>query len=192
MKFDSPLKKQIKIAPAGVMENPNFREWFAKSAVVNSDGTPMRLYHGTYTSFDVFEPGHRGLFGAGIYLTNSRSDAMNYTDGKPMELYARIERPFVTQADYDLGDEFGLDYPGMPMIKELFPDRIRKMVEKILQDHDWLPQEIARKIASLGHDGLQVQWKDGTQQFIAFQSTQIKSATANCGNFSMLKASIYE
>lgn len=192
MKFDSPLKKQIKIAPAGVMENPNFRAWFAKSVAINSDGSPMRLYHGTRSDFDVFEPGERGLFGAGIYLTNSRSDAMNYSERDPMRLYVRIERPFVTTADYDMGESFGLEYPGMPMIKELFSEQLDEMVESILHDSAFLPQEIMGRIQKLGHDGIQVHWKDGTQQFIAFQSNQIKSATGNNGNFSPLNPSIYE
>lgn len=33
--------------PAGVMENPNFRKWFGNSKVVNEDGTPLVVYHGT-------------------------------------------------------------------------------------------------------------------------------------------------
>jgi hypothetical protein len=42
--------------PTRIWETPEFKQWFKKSEVVNEDGTPMRVYHGTtknnLTKFD--------------------------------------------------------------------------------------------------------------------------------------------
>lgn len=192
MKFDSPLKKQIKVAPAGVMENPNFRQWFGQSSVINSDGSPKMIYHGTDEKFDAFKPSDQGIFGKGIYLTSCEEDAMQYCTGEPMKLFASIQRPFVTQADYAMGEEYGLEYPAMPMIKALFPDQVDAMVNKILRGDPRLDGTITRVLRELGHDGIQVNWADGLVHYIALRCNQVKSATGNDGSFSMLKASIYE
>ena len=47
---------KISETPTRIWDTPEFKQWFKKSEVVNEDGTPMRVYHGTtknnLTKFD--------------------------------------------------------------------------------------------------------------------------------------------
>jgi hypothetical protein len=43
------------------IDNPNFKRWFGDSKVVDDDGNPKIVYHGTTKSFDVFEKGDIGF-----------------------------------------------------------------------------------------------------------------------------------
>jgi len=57
--------------------NDNFKKWFRDSKVVNSDGTPKVVYHGTKHKFDVFDKTKqvKGDLGAGFYFTDDESIA---------------------------------------------------------------------------------------------------------------------
>jgi hypothetical protein len=61
----------------------NFRAWFGDSKVVDADGKPLRLYHGTTGSFDSFDLGRAGSvgenFGRAIFLTSDPGVAASYT-----------------------------------------------------------------------------------------------------------------
>jgi len=80
-------------------KSPEFRRWFGKPGVdsnlVNEDGSPMRLYHGTNKRFTEFRRSKTGAMGPGIYLGDDRSVAEGYAgdgDGRGqviMEVYAR-------------------------------------------------------------------------------------------------------
>lgn len=66
-----------------VTDSPAFREWFAGSKVVNEDGSPKLMYHGTnandnFTVFDTYGSNF-GLYGIGSYFTDDRSVAEGYT-----------------------------------------------------------------------------------------------------------------
>lgn len=67
-------------------DTPAFRSWFRKSKVVDESGKPKVLYHGTgrhettkilrgkqdnYTQFDQFVPSENGLYGPGVYMSDS-------------------------------------------------------------------------------------------------------------------------
>lgn len=41
-------------------ESPHFRKWFGKSKVVNPDGEPLRVFHGTVGDFEAFSKAERG------------------------------------------------------------------------------------------------------------------------------------
>ncbi len=59
-------------------ETPEFKAWFGDSKVVNPDGTPREVYHGTTRDFTVFKRAKGnagGDFGKGFYLTSSTEDA---------------------------------------------------------------------------------------------------------------------
>ena len=55
-------------------DTPGFKKWFGRSAVVNEDGTPKRMFHSTGASFDEFKAGsHFGTAGA----ANDRAEMLN-------------------------------------------------------------------------------------------------------------------
>lgn len=59
-------------------DSPYFKKWFKGSKVVDENGDPLLVYHGTTHTFDTFQE-HRGnpenFFGVGHYFTTSEADA---------------------------------------------------------------------------------------------------------------------
>ena len=94
-------------------ETELFKNWFRKSKLTNTDGTPQVLYHGTTDSFDHFDLNHTnrydsGFAGTGVYLTPNEGLAKIYTmnksirakgEKKIMKLYARLENPKIENID---------------------------------------------------------------------------------------------
>lgn len=64
--------------------NDNFWKWFGDSKVVDSNGNPLVVYHGSTTKFDVFDPeGHENTWDAEypdgtIFFTDDLSRAKLY------------------------------------------------------------------------------------------------------------------
>ena len=100
-------------------ESPLFKNWFRKSKLVNPDGTPMVLYHGTTDSIRQFDLEHpnrldTGYLGTGIYLSVRKFLAENYAnikksrlkkkteDKKILELYVRLENPKTVNVNSDV------------------------------------------------------------------------------------------
>lgn len=63
-------------------ETPAFKAWFGDSKVVDADGNPLVVYHGTMGDFEAFDPelaGYGSSLGEGFYFSNSQADvAANY------------------------------------------------------------------------------------------------------------------
>src|SRR5690606_115704 len=86
----------------------NFRRWFRDSKVVDKNGEPVVLYHGTAADFTIFEDRSGSATGhstsaLGYFMTSDRRSAEGYArnaaDGMPglarvMELYASIQNPY--------------------------------------------------------------------------------------------------
>ncbi|OYW95059.1 MAG: hypothetical protein B7Z23_02855, partial [Pseudomonadales bacterium 32-61-5] len=104
-----------------VTETPEFKAWFGDSKVVNPDGTPMVVYHGTgnLEGFTAFDPSLTGKgndqIGSGFYFTTKPEEASGYTtavtqnagpgaaklggDSSPgvLPVYLSIKNPLVIQ-----------------------------------------------------------------------------------------------
>jgi hypothetical protein len=82
---------QFALAPEG----DAFDKWFGDSKVVDENGEPLVVYHGTTHDFDTFDADRTNIenhFGKGIYLTDSPYDVeVNYA-GEGPDLTQRIER----------------------------------------------------------------------------------------------------
>lgn len=66
-----------------IVDSPEFKSWFGDSKVVDSNGNPLIVYHGTSSNFDKFDLSLVGTkqysdWGKGIYLTPSKSTADYY------------------------------------------------------------------------------------------------------------------
>lgn len=86
-----------RVAPAGTTDKtstPKFKKWFKGSKVVDADGKPMRVFHGTtadFTTFDRERANPESDFGAGFYFTNTVEDVgANYAGIGP-DLEQKIE-----------------------------------------------------------------------------------------------------
>lgn len=66
---------------------PDVLKWFGNSKVVDSDGKPLIVYHGTNQKFESFEAGRAG----GIYFTPSLKTATHYGQ-KVIACYLKIKK----------------------------------------------------------------------------------------------------
>ena len=139
-----------------------------RSGPLDSQGRPVRLYHGTNDDFTTFEVGHKnsydhGWLGRGIYLTDSSELADSYANLKGgyegqviMPVYAAIKNPYHATLETKKRVKNG----GIGA-SELFTQRLK----------------------DAGYDGVVLTYPDGIREFVAFEPTQVKSATGNNGNF---------
>lgn len=73
----------------------NFWKWFGDSKVVDSNGKPLVVYHGTRSDFDKFDlskASKNGLLGRGFYFTNNREFASVYGT-KCLSVYVKLINP---------------------------------------------------------------------------------------------------
>ncbi len=162
--------------PAPPVESEAFKRWFGDSKVVDADGKPLVVYHGTKADFTVFDRARVGekhvdvlreLSDAGVdptafYFTDDPATANWYakSSGRKaprgsavMPVYLSMENPLVV----DFQEE-GIEY-------------LAEELENAKQG---------------GYDGLIARnYNDGgvSTHYIAFEPTQIKSAIGNRGTF---------
>ncbi|RKG43857.1 PLxRFG domain-containing protein [Acinetobacter sp. WCHAc060006] len=99
------------------VRTPEFKKWFGDwendaanaSQVLDENGEPKVVYHGTATEFNEFKQGH-GLLGGGIYLTDSFDTADVYANirgenGFVLPLFVNIRNAFKTTGNVSR-DEF--------------------------------------------------------------------------------------
>lgn len=172
------LSEKVNMKISEVTQSQQFKRWFgdwqndpaSASKVVNADGTPKVVYHGTNAEFTVFDRSkgkkkiHLNVLGDGNYFTASEQGAARYGENV-VPAYLNIKNPYVkadgfnTVAD-QIASEFGI-------ARDSFTG---KDVSSILRQR--------------GYDG--VVMYDGNGEIVianAFDSTQIKSATDNVGTF---------
>lgn len=167
-----------------------FGEWFAGSQVVNSDGTPKIMYHGTATEFWAFDKkkandmtGRRLGLGAGkgkFYLTEYKGSAQLAADSaqqtgrgnspKVMELYVSAQK-VMDRSEYDQRlKEAYKQYPNSDPRGDVYDYRQR----------DKAIAAVDKAIIKDGYDGV---WDRESGEMFVYDSTQIKSAIDNIGLF---------
>ena len=167
------------------LRTPEFNRWFGNSQVVDKDGNPLVVYHGSssYERFNVFKKGKAGYLGPGIYLTDQEWYAEGYTkrygdSGQMYALYARIENPLRV---------VGLD-PAKEIIEAAYGSRAASVYRRRQESNEnetrWVTQADINKLKAMGYDG--IIWgteKSSTREYMVFSPEQIKSATDNAGTF---------
>ena len=185
-----------------VTQTQQFKRWFGDwqknpkraSKVVNADGTPKIVYHGTAAQFTQFRTGDVG-FHLGTE-DQARDRVRRISNARIMELYADIKNPLVIESDY--GDWGGNSLANKFLVNGMFKDmpevedRLRDILEidsakgreSASQRKDRAVREL---LESLGYDGIQYlntfEGDRNSYSFIAFEPGQIKSATDNIGTF---------
>jgi len=153
-----------------------FWEWFGDSKVVDKDGKPLVVYHGTKANFDTFyltQAGGNndtGMLGTGFYFSSDKNMSRGYGD-KMMQVYLSLKNPYVIRGNTTpFQEEFGKFGPTHGEAGKIASATRRK------------------NLLDAGHDGViqfdsqQIRWKK-SGQIVAFSPTQIKSATGNAGTF---------
>lgn len=153
-----------------------FKAWFGDSKVVDADGKPLVVYHGTGADFESFDNSKtgakdRGLWGRGHYLSSSSETANSYAlregDGaRVIAAYVSLSNPLVLTTGKDLITRL----PDGSNTKEMTGPNLDGSKIK----------DIA---LSGGHDGvIQIKPNGAIGDVVAFDPTQIKSVH-NRGTF---------
>ena len=189
---------------ASIRENqaatPEFKEWFGDSKIVNPDGTPKVMYHGSpneFTVFDIKKAKSSGLYGKGFYFTNSASHGGTY--GKLYEVYLSIQNPLTPggstvtrtqvrkfiEAVAENEDDYSIENYGTYDVNEILRGVYRKDAFAVIQDvnataiGDMVEAvKLFNNVNGTTFDGIVVD-----TETVAFEPTQIKSATENIGTF---------
>lgn len=133
----------------------------------------FKLFHGTDAVFTDLEPSSRGLFGAGIYLTNCIDDAGQYTDtGRVLEVEAHAQSPYYALADYDAGEEIDFDSPAVTFIRELFGDEAEEMLEAARAGDGNFGEEVTKRLEQMGHDAIVIRWSPALVHVVLLYPSQ--------------------
>jgi len=165
--------------------NPKFQKWFGDSKVVDRNGNPMVVYHGT-KAFDEYgdKEGEaiRQFAGLPNWFAEEPYTASGYAgaEGTMYPVYLSIKKPLAitnfdmnddAQAAYALAKRLGVDIPSLYLPSDAKAYNVVSSPQFV---------EAAQKA---GYDGIKV--KEGDYNtYAAFEPTQIKSATGNTGEFS--------
>ena len=143
-------------------DTPAFKKWFGESKMVDAEGKPLVVYHGTTKYFHTFRTSWAEGQGKGVYFSTDKNDTLDFSDGEDgnlIEAYLKMEKPYLDteDPDFETDDRFweDVDYRN-----------------KMLQEH--------------GYDGVISPQGNGLNgsEILVFDPAQIKSATENNGDFS--------
>jgi predicted RNA methylase len=135
-------------------ETKAFKDWFGDSKVVDAEGNPLVVYHGTKAAFDEFS---RDMIESedSFFFTDSHEHAAMYAGddaddgGSIMPVYLAMKNPYyVDVLAWNMGD---------------------------------VPSE--RTLRKRGHDGYVIENQEGGNTYAVFRPEQIKSAISNRGTF---------
>lgn len=173
--------KQIAQTEEGVR---NFWKWFGDSKVVDADGRPLVVYHGTTVDFNLFRDNSRGVHFVSPSKTwiskfNTNEDGTVAEGANVMAVYVKADNAFDFENKKHVNNLAMEASLGSAAISQ-----IRKGSWSRLEDRTTLSA-----IKRLGFDGLYVS-EDGIKNLAAFSSSQIKSATGNRGTFDPANANI--
>lgn len=186
----SIANKNPKIKAQNAKTDPNsaaFKKWFKNSKVVDENGKPLVVYHGTkqgdFSSFDKSKIGAQtdyGYRGKGFYFTPQQELAAMYSrdwqkfkqvpneNGRVMPVYLSVQNPYIIKS---------------------------KDAHNILSKFE--SESFTRKLQEQGYDGVFVEMDDlvksydgELQEIIVFEPTQIKSVY-NRGTFDENNANVY-
>ena len=84
-------------------KNNTFEAWFGNSVVVDDEGKPLKMYHGSGSEFEEFKKefiGKNGVHeGYGFNFTQYQTRAASYNNGNVLEVYLRAEHPMTTKSN---------------------------------------------------------------------------------------------
>lgn len=87
------------------VRTPEFKKWFGNSKVVDINGDPLIVYHGTTKSFAEFNTTDFGaLLGKGSYFTAEITDARQYSGGGTgiVPAYISVENPYYVESSMEV------------------------------------------------------------------------------------------
>lgn len=160
-------------------ESQKFREWFGDSKVVDENGDPLVVYHGTAGDFTEFDMSQGGM----VYGEPDSRGVM-YFSGSPKRPWSASDDAARVQGGESIPAPNG-DSDGTFTGANIMPVYLKITNPMVIDGYRATAEDIS-KAKSEGHDGIIVtkgESDDGTSDYIIFEPTQIKSAIGNNGNF---------
>lgn len=178
------LSVQRSEAAADQTETAAFKKWFGDSKVVDADGKPLVVYHGTDKSFSEFKDveGRNGF-----YFSPDATYADLFAEGTGANIvptYLQISNPIDLRVTPTVDTLRALRTAGYARTQDLANRSPQAYWE--LFDGD---PTLKKTLQKLGYDGARlrepIQDPAGPPDtsWVAFDSTQIKSAAGNIGTF---------
>lgn len=187
-------------------DTKEFKAWFGDSKVVDDKGEPLRVYHGTVTTFDSFDPESQGSnidhgkLGSGHYFSEDPQLAGSYAmlarakadrAEQVMPVYLSVQNPLVidtgpTDRGKDLWDKLRSFSGELGIDDDPVADR-----DNNTPNREWAPK-FTSKLRQYGYDGVVVEFGRGRREWMVFAPEQIKSATGNRGTFDPKSKNITE
>jgi hypothetical protein len=97
VRYEESLAETKPTAP----DTPEFKQWFKGSKIVNEDGTPKAMYHGTtgnISEFKISEKKNRTSMPDGFYFTSDPKEASDYAtndeNANVIPVYLNVKNPF--------------------------------------------------------------------------------------------------
>lgn len=161
-KLDSKINMSVK----NVTESQQFKRWFGDwqnhpenaSKVVNEDGTPKVVYHGTNAEFNTFQQ-ENGAYFFSESMDYAESMADERGGNRIIEAYLKMKNPYTVKLPPEQFTDNIAEAPFIRYAKE--------------HGHDGVIFEYDGSKEDLAYDKF----------YVVFDSTQIKSATDNIGTF---------
>jgi len=200
--FLDQYKKEIEPNARFSLRAPDtkaFKQWFGSSKVVDEDGKPLVVYHGTTKDIDQFklsEKAHRAGNPDGFYFTTDPKEASKYSDkgegANVLPVYLQLVNPFlagskvstkmIRQFEKELRDDnpnLGDDWiKGKVAIFKEYATSGRRQFPGIFPSISFPSEAMTRILTAGGYDG----FKDG-RHWVVVKPSQIKSATGNIGSY---------
>ena len=174
----SVTKAEIPTKDIRKTDTEAFKKWFGSSKIVNPDGTPKVMYHGTQADIKSFKgkllfvsPNQNvaNKFAADDMLYSPESTYLT-PGANVLPVYVKSNNPFDYQNPKQVDALF-------EKIKTMFAKESREDAKILISEGNFKLTEDSRvidAIKSLGHDGLYVQ-EFGAKNLAVFQPNQIKS-----------------
>lgn len=179
----------------------NFWRWFGNSKVVDKEGRPLVVYHGTTSKepIDTFDRRYKtdvlklvdGIDSIGTWFSDSNSRVNDYASKAVYPAYLKIENP----RQYQSFDDLRFDWKDAQLSgkRDAAWKKRKKMFDR--NEHHGDSNEYIFELEVDGQDGVIIrkngegEWKDQTA-YVAINPEQIKSALGNDGNFNINDKSI--
>jgi hypothetical protein len=179
-------------------KTPAFKTWFGDSKVLDADGDPLVVYHGTGFDFEVFRHGDVGFHFGPAQAANHRVDDEKRGDGKKTEsprlmpVYLAIKNPLrlLDAGDWD-SEERVANMLSDAIVNGMVDEDAYAVAAEQEVDATGV-QAFTQVFERMGYDGIVYEnvAEGGGDSWIAFHPSQIKSAIGNVGDFDGSQESI--
>jgi len=178
-----------------LVRSQSFKNWFGDwendpenaSKVVDENGEPLVVYHGTARDFNIFKTGESGA----LFFSNNKSSASRFSEGdlkrkgispKVLNVFLNIRKYYDKNSNNDLlvDDYYENYFKERPFIKtksqkSILKDKHKKFFMDLIF-YGIVNDEPKKYIIKYNYDGIVIDADNNSKSYIAFYPNQIKLA----------------